>query len=195
MFTLWLTSTQSCLHPLKPSNSNTSTAIPLWTLQSSLRNPRASRSYRPTHNYGALEITEPHHQKKIPFFPKKGSHNFRNGNPISLSFVICSHLPRFQQNGSQNSFPFVSEVQGELFRSQCSSGYLNLSLTSSVENFCIHGSVPLLKVVHMGLIGNGKMWNFSVSFCAVFFFPSYFICCKWITVYNSYLGVLAFIGF
>lgn len=185
MFTLWLTSTQSCLHPLKPSNSNTSTAISLWTLQSSLRNPRASRSYRPTHNYGALEITEPHHQKKSHFFPKRVLTIFRNGNPISLSFVICSHLPRFQQNGSQNSFPFVSEVQGELFRSQCSSGYLNLSLTSSVENFCIHGSVPLLKVVHMGLIGNGKMWNFSVSFCAVFFFPSYFICCKWITVYNS----------
>lgn len=170
MFTLWLTSTQSCLHPLKPSNSNTSTAIPLWTLQSSLRNPRASRSYPPTHNYGALEITEPHHQKKKShFFPKRVLTIFRNGNPISLSFVICSHLPRFQQNGSQNSFPFVSEVQGELFRSQCSSGYLNLSLTSSVENFCIHGSVPLLKVVHMGLIGNGKMGNFSVSFCAVFF--------------------------
>ena len=130
MFTLCLTSTQLCL---KPSNSNTSTVIPLWTLQSSLRNPRASRSYPPTHNYCALEITQ--------FLNKKCFHNFRNDNPISLSFVICSHLPRFQQNGSQNSFSFVSEVQGELFR----------SLTISVENFCIHRSVPLLNVVHMGL--------------------------------------------
>ena len=123
MFTLCLTSTQLCL---KPSNSNTSTVIPLWTLQSSLRNPRASRSYPPTHNYCALEITQ--------FLNKKCFHNFRNDNPISLSFVICSHLPCFQQNGFQNSFSFVSEVQGELF----------WSLTVSVENFCIHRSVPCI---------------------------------------------------
>ena len=67
--TLRLASTQSCLLPLK--TSNTSNAIPLWTLQSSLRNPRASRSYPPTHNYGALEIIEPHHQK-YPIFAQNG---------------------------------------------------------------------------------------------------------------------------